>query len=69
MSGYPEIGTPHKEAPMTVQKIERWICWLVAKPLAWILFVGWLVVSFVVTGLFCSGRAVVRHYWPTTKRA
>jgi hypothetical protein len=54
---------------MKAQQIEKWVHWLVAKPLAWILFVGWLVVGFVVASIFYGGRAIVRHYWPTPKRA
>jgi hypothetical protein len=55
--------------PVQAQKIEWWVHWLLAKPVTWVLFVGWLIVGFVAASIFYGGRAIVRHYWPAPKRA
>jgi hypothetical protein len=43
-----------------VQRIERWTSMLIAKPLAWLLYGGWLMVIFIVAMVAAASRRLVR---------
>jgi hypothetical protein len=46
---------------MSIHQIEKWTHWLVAKPVAWAVFCGWLALGFCAAGIVHGGAWLIRR--------
>jgi len=71
MTPDPKSHRPRKEGRMSAQvdRIEWWVNRVIGKPLAWFLYVSWLIVACLIIGIWRSLEWLAHRHSPPPNRA